>query len=125
MSKHLTDKPPMANKVKEGVSDACSRLIVRLMQKQREKRVQTAHELAAQFEELLTGKPETGTQRAVTARTSGPRPRVATSTREKAQTAPPASSANSLKRLFVAVGAGAVLAVIASVAVVALRGKQN
>jgi serine/threonine-protein kinase len=50
MVKHLSEPPPLAHKVNPDVSEACGRLIERMMQKEREKRVQTPAELVAQIE---------------------------------------------------------------------------
>ena len=159
MSKHLTDKPPLAHKVKEGVSEECSRMIVKLMNKQPEKRYQSARELAEQLDAMLAIRPTSkeglkGVKQPVTGlyhnfqlssvgslaapelrpkgeakaadtsqraavRTTGPRPRVAASTRDLPQPVSPS------KRLLIAGAIGVALAVIASVAVVSMRGKPT
>ncbi|MGD0092899.1 MAG: protein kinase, partial [Planctomycetota bacterium] len=51
--KHLTEKPPLAHQVAPNVSEACSRLIERMMQKEREKRIQKPAELVTQIEKVL------------------------------------------------------------------------
>jgi eukaryotic-like serine/threonine-protein kinase len=48
MSRHLTDPAPKANKINPEVSEGCSRLIEKLMQKDRDQRVQSPGELIAQ-----------------------------------------------------------------------------
>ncbi len=55
MSKHLTEKPPLANRINSAVSEECSRMIVRLMQKERERRFQSASELTAKITTMLDG----------------------------------------------------------------------
>jgi len=56
MARHLTDPVPRAHKVNPAVSEACSRLIERMMQKEREQRIQTPAELLAQIERILSGE---------------------------------------------------------------------
>ena len=60
MAKHLSEEAPQAHKVNPNVSEGCSRLISRLMQKKREQRFQTPAELLVQIERLLNPEPEVG-----------------------------------------------------------------
>ncbi|MCY3023587.1 MAG: protein kinase [Planctomycetota bacterium] len=53
MVKHLADKPPLAHRVADDVSEPCGRLIERMMQKEREKRIQTPKELGEQIDKVL------------------------------------------------------------------------
>jgi eukaryotic-like serine/threonine-protein kinase len=71
MTKHLTEPPPKARVVNPAVSEACSRLITRMMQKKREQRVQSPKELIEQIDKILEGgeaeaaEIKTGPRRAV------------------------------------------------------------
>lgn len=89
LSKHLVEAPPLAHKVNPTVSEACSKLISKLMEKKRENRIQTPTELTERMTVLLdpergkTGqRPAVGSKGAsgmrpgVGARASGPRPAV-------------------------------------------------
>ena len=67
MAKHLTDPPPAAHRVNPEVSQGCSRLILRLMQKDPAKRYQTPSEVVAQIDRLLLLPAE------ARATTTGPR----------------------------------------------------
>jgi len=60
MSKHLTDPVPKANRINPDVSDECSRLIERMMQKDRDQRVQTPQDLIVQIERVMRGEAATG-----------------------------------------------------------------
>ncbi len=78
MAKHLTEKPPFAHRVSKGVSEPLSRLVARMMEKEKENRVQSAEELVGAFEALMDGGDAghtTGPQMPVRAsrRTTGPR----------------------------------------------------
>ena len=53
MAKHLSDPPPMANRACPDVSAGCSRLILKLMQKDKAQRFQTPAELIEQIDRLL------------------------------------------------------------------------
>ena len=53
MVKHLTEKAPLAHRVTPGVSEACGRLIERMLQKEKEKRIQTPTELIEQIDKIL------------------------------------------------------------------------
>ena len=84
MAKHLTEPPPVAHRVNPDVSQGCSRLILRLMQKDKAKRLQTPRQVADQIERLLKLPADarvgtTGSQRAVRD-TTGPRNRVRATT---------------------------------------------
>ncbi len=70
MSKHLTDPAPKANKANPAVSDGCSKLIEKMMQKKPEQRQQTPVQVIQQIDKVLAG-PEAAPQR--TARPTGPR----------------------------------------------------
>jgi len=91
MAKQLNDTPPRANKINPKVSDACARLIAKLMQKAPEKRIQTPGELMQQIDAILAGEA-TGPRQPVRG-TTGPhgsiseRRAVASSARSEA--APP------------------------------------
>ena len=89
LSKHLTEAAPLAHKFNPNVSEGCSKLICKLMEKLREDRVQTPKELSERIAVLLnpesskTGqrtavgsKTASGMRPGVGARTSGPRPGV-------------------------------------------------
>ena len=60
MAKHLTEKPPLAHRVAPQVSEACSRLIARLVQKQMNQRLHSPAELLDQIERLLSQNATTG-----------------------------------------------------------------
>ncbi|MBE7464141.1 MAG: protein kinase [Planctomycetes bacterium] len=53
MSKHLTEKPPLAHREEKSVSEATGRLLARLMEKEPAKRVGSAAELVGQIEKIL------------------------------------------------------------------------
>ncbi|MBI3831058.1 MAG: protein kinase [Planctomycetes bacterium] len=55
MSKHLTEKTPLAHQVSERLSEPCSRLIAKMMHKQKEQRIQSPSELIEQIERVLNG----------------------------------------------------------------------
>jgi serine/threonine protein kinase len=106
MSKHLTDAAPKASRVNPDVSEECSRLIERMMQKEREKRVQSPRELIEQIERVLRGE------------TTGPKPMVkgaAVSRRKKEVVETPKSS-----HMPLILGGAALVVVIAVVAL--MRG---
>ncbi|HYG76330.1 MAG TPA: serine/threonine-protein kinase, partial [Planctomycetota bacterium] len=100
MSRHLTEPPPKASKTNPKVSEACSRLIEKMMQKEREKRVQSPAELIEQIEKALRGETITG-----------PRPqlKVAAHSRRKEAIEKPASK---LPLVLGLAGVGAVIAVV-------------
>jgi|GEM_PF-546908 len=60
MSKHLTEPVPKASKVNPDVSESCSRMIEKMMQKNREQRIQTPAELIVQIERAMRGEMTTG-----------------------------------------------------------------
>jgi serine/threonine-protein kinase len=107
MSKHLTEPVPKAHKVNPDVSEECSRLIERMMQKKPEQRVQTPAELLAQIERVMRGEITAGPKLPVRGHATARRPKEAVEQ--------PAS------RAPVALGVGAV-AVVAVLAFVLLRG---
>jgi tRNA A-37 threonylcarbamoyl transferase component Bud32 len=72
MAKHITEPPPKANRVNPAVSEACTRLILRMMQKKREQRVQTPRELVQQVEKILNREDSAGPLRVVRQETAGP-----------------------------------------------------
>jgi eukaryotic-like serine/threonine-protein kinase len=55
MTRHLTEPVPKAKGVNPEISDACSKLISRMLQKKREQRVQTPAALIEQIDEILNG----------------------------------------------------------------------
>jgi len=67
MSKHLTEKPPLASRVVPEISEGLSRLIEKAMQKNREERFQKPSELIAAFRKVEAG------EYAVSTTTTGPR----------------------------------------------------
>ena len=80
MTKHLTEPPPKARTLNPEVSEACSKLITRMMQKKREQRVQNPATLIQQIDEILNAadapKAEPAARRA-RQDTTGPRAPVA------------------------------------------------
>ncbi len=68
MSMHLTDPVPNARKANPDVSEACSRLIEKMMQKKREQRVQTPAELLTLIDKASRGEVATGLRQAASAR---------------------------------------------------------
>ncbi|GMV82457.1 MAG: hypothetical protein AMXMBFR7_36410 [Planctomycetota bacterium] len=122
MSKHLTEKPPLAHREEKSVSEATGRLLARLMEKEPAKRVGSAAELVGQIEKILfthagkrgakgatTGKlapigakGTTGPRAPIKGTTTGPRvpvkgtgtgPRASVSERDRAE---PAASGSML-----------------------------
>jgi len=73
MAKHLTDAPPMANKINNGVTEGCARMIVRMMQKKKEDRVQTPRELMDIIDKVLAGEYAMTTGARTAIRGTGPR----------------------------------------------------
>jgi len=73
MAKHLTDAPPMANKINTGVTEGCARMIVRMMQKKKEERVQTPRELMDIIDKVLAGEYAMTTGARTAIRGTGPR----------------------------------------------------
>jgi len=73
MAKHLTDTPPLANKVNGSVTEGCARMIVRMMQKKKEDRVQSPRELMDIIDKVMAGEyaMTTGARSAI--RGTGPR----------------------------------------------------
>ncbi|MCZ7645875.1 MAG: protein kinase [Planctomycetota bacterium] len=53
MAAHLNEKPPLAHRVEKDVSEGTGRLIAKLMEKDKKRRVQTPTELIQQIEKLL------------------------------------------------------------------------
>ena len=68
MSMHLTDPVPNARKANPDVSEACSRMIEKMMQKKREQRVQTPAELLTLIDKASKGEVATGLRQAASAR---------------------------------------------------------
>ena len=68
MSLHLTDPVPNARKANPGISEACSRLIEKMMQKKREQRVQTPAELLTLIDKASKGEVATGLRPATSIR---------------------------------------------------------
>ena len=77
MSMHLTDPVPNARKANPEVSEACSRLIEKMMQKKREQRMQTPADLLKLIDKAIKGEA-TGPQVSVRQATTGPRQAVGT-----------------------------------------------
>jgi hypothetical protein len=112
MAKHLSDPPPMANRICADVSSGCSKLILKLMQKDKAQRLQTPHELIEQVDRLLklpaaarglTTGPRVPVKGAAT---TAPRDAV----RPRLEQEPPAAPAPKKSPAFYAgVGAGVVL----------------
>ena len=83
MSNHLATKPPLAHRVSRKVSESFGRLISRLMQKEREQRIQSPAELLTGLDRLLSS---TATRRHTTGRaTTGPRRVVRSSSADPQQ----------------------------------------
>jgi serine/threonine protein kinase len=76
MSKHLTDPVPKASDINPEVSPGCTKLILRMMTKASEQRVQTPKELLELIEQALNPASKTGPRSAV--RTTGPRTPIQT-----------------------------------------------
>jgi serine/threonine-protein kinase len=89
LSKHLVEPAPLAHKLNPQVSDGCSKLICKLMEKKPDDRVQTPKELSERIAVLIDpesgktgqrvaigGRPGSGMRTAVGARKSGQRPAV-------------------------------------------------
>ncbi|MGD0088404.1 MAG: protein kinase [Planctomycetota bacterium] len=110
MTKQITEPAPRANRVNPAVSEACTRLILRMMQKKREQRFQTPQELVAQIEKVLRHEEMPEPQRPALA------PRTAV---RRAEPAPEKRSA--AKPLLSA----AALAVVVVLAALLLRGKPQ
>jgi len=105
MSKHLTESVPKANKVNPAVSESCSRLIEKMMQKKIDQRIQTPADLVLQIEKILKGEtfgtPLTGAHKPTAPRLS--------STDRKRETETPKSKVNPL---LIAAGAVVLLAIV-------------
>jgi len=108
MTKHLTEPPPKANKLNPEVSEATTRLIVKMMQKDKDQRVQTSKELLALIEKIQDG--EDG--HAATG--------VAAATRPFRETTGPRLAVTSRSSASRSGGGGSSLTVVAGVAVVAV-----
>jgi len=107
MVKHLTEAPPKANKVNPAVSEACGKLIEKMMQKKKEQRVQSPAQLILDIDKILQGKAEgeSGTRPAI--RTTGPRtPVSARMPRERSATGSGALNNVIAIVLFVVVAGG-------------------
>jgi serine/threonine-protein kinase len=74
LSKHLTEAPPKASKINEDVTEATSKLILKLMEKKRESRVQTPQELIERIQAILDPGNATTGKRASVPGASGLRP---------------------------------------------------
>jgi serine/threonine-protein kinase len=121
MAMHLTSSVPEARSTNPAISEATSKLVYKLMQKEQEKRVQSPEDLAREIERILHGKPAPtiksgkhapigdgergshGTNESTAWRThvSGPNAPVKTSTRHR----PPVTSRMTL---YVGLGVAAV-----------------
>jgi tRNA A-37 threonylcarbamoyl transferase component Bud32 len=60
MSKHLTEAPPKPRELKPELSEACSKLILKMLEKDQRKRQQSATELSAEIELILQGEVVAG-----------------------------------------------------------------
>ncbi|HYG77788.1 MAG TPA: protein kinase [Planctomycetota bacterium] len=72
MSMHLTEPVPSARKANPAVSEACSRLIEKMMQKKREARIQTPAELIKQIDKAINKEVTEGPHVPIR-HTTGPR----------------------------------------------------
>lgn len=72
MSMHLSEPPPKAIKLNPAVSEGCSRMIEKMMQKKVELRVQTPADLIQQIDKILSGALSEAVTRGVQ-KTTGPR----------------------------------------------------
>ena len=63
MSKHLTEAPPKPREINPEISEECSRLILKMLQKDAAKRPQSAAELSAEIDRILSGEPPAPRQR--------------------------------------------------------------
>jgi len=114
MTKHLSEPPPRANKINPEVSEGCTRLIVRMMQKKKEQRVQNAKELIAAIDKIISGEDMPTPARSLRD-TTGPRTAVSQ------RTAPPARQ-NSNSGMMMALAG---VAVVALLAFVLMSGKKQ
>jgi len=88
MVKHLTEPAPKASKVNPAVSEGCSRLIEKMMQKKPEQRVQTPADLIVQIDRVLRG--EAPAARASVQKTTGPRAPIGERRRDDSKKSNPA-----------------------------------
>ncbi|HEY3323885.1 MAG TPA: serine/threonine-protein kinase [Planctomycetota bacterium] len=116
MTKHLTEVPPKANRINPDVSEACARLIARLMQKKREQRVQSPATVIQQIEEILNPSEAAGGTAGQAS--SGPRRTRQDTTGPRA----PVSHSEQNRTTSLGLGAAALLALVA-IGYFALRGK--
>jgi tetratricopeptide (TPR) repeat protein/predicted Ser/Thr protein kinase len=107
MSKHLTDAPPKASKVNPEVSEQCSRMIEKMMQKKIELRIQRPSELVAAIEKIQKGEG-TGAHSHVS-KTTGPR--VPIGERRPREDAEPEGKNQNL--IYAAVAGVAIVAILA------------
>jgi serine/threonine protein kinase len=105
MVKHLMEPPPKAHKVNPAISEACSRLIEKMMQKKVEQRIQSPSQLVQQIDKILSG--ESMPTPAAAHRSAGPR---APATERKRAVAAPASGS---KMLYAGIGVVAIAVVVA------------
>ncbi len=86
MAKHLNEMPPKASDINKEVSQACSKLILKMMAKEIDKRVQTPQALLEEIERIVNpAASKTGPYGAVT---TGPRAAVGTGPRGNVTTGP-------------------------------------
>ncbi|HEY3324078.1 MAG TPA: protein kinase [Planctomycetota bacterium] len=113
MTKHLTDPVPKARKVNPAVSEGCSRLIERMMQKNVAQRVQTPTELLQQIDRVLQHRTEATSAQAAVRRSTGPVKPVTERSEE---------SSGGSRSLIIAASIGVIAIVLL---VVALRAKPQ
>ena len=82
MAKHLTEALPKANKSNPAVSEGCTRLIEKMMQKKIEQRLQTPADLIVQIDKVLKG--ESHAKPHGIHKPAGPRPALSERKRESA-----------------------------------------
>jgi len=119
MAKHLTEPPPLAHRANPAVSEATSRLIQRLMQKEKERRFQTPVEVVQHIEKIMSGTLTAGQR----ARTTGPRDGVrATGARQPTGEREAAASGARGRRSLAGLYIGLAVVVMALVAVAVFLG---
>jgi len=109
MSKHLTELPPKASKVNPAVSEQCSRLIEKMMQKKIELRIQRPTELVAAIEKIQKGEGTSGPYGGVH-KTTGPRAPIGDRRPRDTDEEAPAKSPN---LVYAAVAGVAIVAILA------------
>jgi eukaryotic-like serine/threonine-protein kinase len=112
MTKHVTEFPEPPKKRCPAISDGCSALVMKMMQKRREDRPQDPEALIHDLERLLSGeslhKPETKVPRPMTHHTHTPR----THSSPSSAILPAAKSSNSGMVVAALLGAGAIVAAV-------------